>query len=892
MKLFRYFILYFLTSFCFNSFTHAQNFSFGNISAAKSYLSSKGISEDEFVDALKSKGYDVNNTQYAYILQNKPLIQSVVDELEANKLKKNLQQNTISLKNPLLLNDTVQNKPINLPNGTINKDSVKTSSSPELVFPSLEFKSSGIYGHSLFEKNQISNYLNLKDVSPPNSYILGPGDRINVLIFGKSQADLIFEINSEGFIQPSSMPKLFLKGLTLKQAKEYLLNRFSAYYLFNSGQFAVTVQTARQLNVNIYGEVNKAGVYSISGLNTIVNALSLAGGPNFFGSVRKIQLIRNGQKVIFDLYDFLENPSKQFDFFLQNNDVIYVPLAEKIVKLEGAVNRNLRFELKEGEGIEDVIKFSGGLQKDASTEIVQIERIDNNQSILLEYTMSELLNQTKSIQLNHGDIIRLKKINSPVKDFVIANGSFAYPGKYDFDSNKQLKSLLTKAKFLPEANLLYAFIYRDNFDSTKKTIPIDLKSLLSSNSDFTLVKGDEVFVFDKSRMTDAFKINVSGEVRSPFSKSFRFDDSIKLENALELAGGVKSNSSNSAYVLRNNPFTPKKTIYIPLELNVSLNFNLLPGDELLVLDKSDFEFDKSIKILGEVNASYSSRFDASITLRDLLFLAKGKTLLADLDNVDVFRVVFNGNRIERETIKLTLNENFEVTNVPDFRLYPFDIVVVRKIQNSRFQDLITIAGEVKYPGPYLIQKDKYFFSDLIKDAGGFTDFYDLDNIVLNRPKEGNIVFSALDAINNAGELFKDPILQSNDEITVGLINNTVRINLFATKLLSELQNNLVITYQGKKSARWYINNFAGGFEDKADRNSVSVISKSGKVSKTFKSFFIRKYPKLNPGDQISLKFKVPKDPTLTNNKPFDWEKLSTKIISIFTALALIQAYIK
>jgi hypothetical protein len=110
--------------------------------------------------------------------------------------------------------------------------------------------------------------------------------------------------------------------------------------------------------------------------------------------------------------------------------------------------------------------------------------------------------------------------------------------------------------------------------------------------------------------------------------------------------------------------------------------------------------------------------------------------------------------------------------------------------------------------------------------------------------------------------------------------------------LNELQNNIVITYQGKKSARWYINNFAGGFEDKADKNSVSVISKSGKVTKTYRSLFFRKYPSLNPGDQISLKLKVLKDPTLTNNKPFDWEKLSTKIISIFTALALIQAYIK
>jgi protein involved in polysaccharide export with SLBB domain len=892
MKLFRYFILYCLAMFFVNTFTYAQNISFGNIDAAKSYLSSKGISEDEFVDALKSKGYDVNNTQYAYILQNKPLIQSVVDELEANKLKKTPQQGTTTFKNPVLLNDTVQRKLINPQISNVKRDSAKIISQPELVVPSIEFKSSGIYGHDLFENKQVGNYMNLKDVSPPNSYILGPGDRINVLIFGKSQADLIFEINAEGFIQPNSMPKLFLKGLSLKQAKEYLLNRFSSYYLFNTGQFAVTIQSARQVNVNIFGEVNKPGIYSISGLNTILNALALAGGPSAIGTVRNIQLIRNGIKLNFDIYDFLENPSRQFDFFIQNNDVIYVPLVGKIVSASGAINRNAQFELNEKEGINDIIKFAGGIQSTTLTELVQIERIENNQIVLLEYSLEDLISEKLKIDIKKGDKLRFKKINSPVKDYVLASGAFYYTGQYDYESTKSLKSLITKAKFLQEANLQYAFIYRDNFDNSKKTIPVLLSDILDSKMDVPLIKGDEVFVFDKSQITDIFKISVSGEVRNPFSNNFRFDDSLKIVNALELAGGLKSNSFKTAYIIRNNPFKPKKTTYIPIDLNVDKNFYLVPGDEFLVLNKSDFEFEKGIRIIGEVNSDYVTRFDSSLTLKDLFALAKGKTLLADLQNIEVLRLNISGNQFTRSTIDLSLNENFEVTNFENFTLRPFDIVVVRKIPNSKFQDLVSLKGEVKYPGPYMLKKDKYFFSDLIKDAGGFTDFFDLDNIVLNRPNEGKVIFSALDALNNAGEIFKDPILQPNDEISVGLINNTVRINLIATKLLSDLQNSLIITYQGKKSARWYINNFAGGFEEKADRNSLNVISKSGKVTKTFKILFFRKYPKLMTGDQISLKFKVVKESKSTDAKPFDWEKLSSKIITIFTALALIQAYIK
>lgn len=410
--------------------------------------------------------------------------------------------------------------------------------------------------------------------------------------------------------------------------------------------------------------------------------------------------------------------------------------------------------------------------------------------------------------------------------------------------------------------------------------------------DLPLFKGDEVFVFSKTQITDIFKISVIGEVRNPFSNNFRFDDSLKVENALELAGGLKSISFKTAYIIRNNPFNPKKTNYIPIDLNGDKNFYLVPGDELLVLNKSDFEFEKGVRILGEVNSDFATRFDTSLTIKDLFTLAKGKTLLADLQNIEIMRLEIEGNQFSRKSISISLNSDYEVTNLENFTLKPFDIIVVRKIPNSKFQDLVSLKGEVKYPGPYMLKKDKYFFSELIKDAGGFTDFSDIDNIVINRKEEGKIVFNASDALKNSGVISQDPLLLANDEIVIGLINNTVRINLFGTNLFNELQNNIILTYQGKKSAKWYLNNFAGGFDDKANRNSVTVISKSGKVSKTFKVFFLRKYPKLNPGDQISVKLKIPKEQKLANDKPFDWEKLTSKIISVFTALALISAYVK
>ncbi len=127
-----------------------------------------------------------------------------------------------------------------------------------------------------------------KVVSHPDAYVLAPGDKLNVLIFGATQPDLQFTINLVGFIQPNSMPKTFLSGLTLAQVRELPSKRFSIYYRFNKDQFALTLNTSRTLNINIFGEVVKAGPYTTSALN----ALAVGEGLTESGSVRNIQIIR------------------------------------------------------------------------------------------------------------------------------------------------------------------------------------------------------------------------------------------------------------------------------------------------------------------------------------------------------------------------------------------------------------------------------------------------------------------------------------------------------------------------------------------------------------------------------------------------------------------------
>jgi polysaccharide export outer membrane protein len=366
-----------------------------------------------------------------------------------------------------------------------------------------------IYGHHIFKDNTLQAYRISKDASPPDLYILAPGDKINIIIFGKSQADLQYEINPSGYIQPAQMPKIFLSGLTLKSARELLINRFSSFYVFNKDQFALTLNTSRTLNLNIFGEVDRAGSYTTSALNTALNALAVAGGPTNNGSVRKIQIMRGSVKKILDVYAFMQNPILQFDFYLQNNDIIYVPPAEKIITLQGAVNRPMKYELIDNEGIPELISFAGGLQSNVYTEFVQIERFENNAVVIKDYSLDDIQKKKIIVSLKNGDIVRFKSINTMLTEFVSISGAVDYKGSYELNSTKTISALLKKSRLKQESKLDQIFLLRKNPDTSTQIISLNAESILAGKSaDFILQKKDSILVYEQSRFVDLFSIAV------------------------------------------------------------------------------------------------------------------------------------------------------------------------------------------------------------------------------------------------------------------------------------------------------------------------------------------------------------------------------------------------
>ena len=757
------------------------------LAQVRSTLSSKGITEQEAVQALNSKGINIYALSETELLAKRTQIEQIISELAAQKKDKVSENSTPTINSMVNTNVSVS---------TIEQ---KAEQQQEKFLSTLP--ESAIYGHQIFRDKSLDIYRVSKDASPPESYILAPGDKLNILIFGRSQADLQYEINSSGFIQPSQMPKIFLNGLNLKQAKELIANRFSTYYVFNRDQFALTLNTSRTLNVNIFGEVEKAASYTTSALNTALNVLAASGGPNELGSVRAIQIIRGSTKKILDVYAFMRNPILQFDFFLQNNDIIYVPRAEILVSLQGAINRPMRYELKAGETLKDLIDYAGGLNDNTYTNSVQVERFENNEVVLKDYDLQDVLQGKSKFIILNGDIIRFKTINNPLKQFVKINGSVSYPGEYDLTTSPTLSTLLSKST--PKLDATFGYIYRTSFSN------------------------------------------------------------------------------------------PLKTEYFPFELDGPGDFKLQANDAVVLLSKDVYQLESDVKVLGEVKSSLKLRYDATLTITDLLKLAGGANYASDLNRVDVFRLNFKESETPtRSILTLSLDKQYNLLAPnQNFQLQPFDMVVVRAIPEFSMQETLQLGGEVKRPGQYSLISKRYTFSELLEEAGGLTDQADIINTTLIRYQAGAgiVVFDATQALLRKGNIKFDPILLPNDYITIPKRDNTIFINTTATNyVLPENQKSLQILYQGSKSAVWYIRKFAGGFATNANKKFITVTRKNGQMLQSSKFLgLINKSPRVQFGDLIRVGIKVDKQAEKLDKKPFDWDKFLTKVISVATVFALI-----
>ena len=664
-----------------------------------------------------------------------------------------------------------------------------------------------IYGHSIFTDQSLDILTTTDAARAPDTYILGTGDQVRVIIFGTSQADLLLEISEDGYIQPTGMPRIFVKGLSMREARLVLRERLSAFYQFRSDEIAINIRTARTITINVFGETENRGGFTISALNTAFNALTVAGGPTETGSVRNIRIIRGAQRSTLDVYQFLQNPTAGMQMDLQHNDILFVPVAEKIVRISGSVKRPMRYELKDNESLLDLIQFAGGINYDTSPDFVQVQRVENGEPVLMEWKLSDILQGNERVTLQDGDIVRVRPIARELERFVEIDGAVFYPGRYNFEQNQSLRSLVDRAGLREQANMGLVFVERQLADRSVRVIPVELEELINSNDDFPLERRDNVLIFSKEEYRNVAMIEVTGTVRFPFTRELQFDERLKIGDAIQLAGGLQPTAADRAYIFRTNLFNPTVVTHIPVNLSSDGRVELQPGDRLVVYDQSLYVDGGELAIRGAVNNPVDTNFDPNITVTDLLIMANGFQRGAATDRIDIFRVNISIRRgISYEVVTIAADSLMNIIEAPDgFRLQPFDKVVVRRIPEFNFGLSVELEGEFRYTGNYPLENRQTHLSQVVRQAGGLTSVADQKNAVILR-RQGTIIGPiAVDlsrAIRNSGDSTHDPVLFPDDVITVPRFNNTVAILVNATRV-GELRQQGVVdseTTAGVRSA--------------------------------------------------------------------------------------------
>jgi protein involved in polysaccharide export with SLBB domain len=732
---------------------------------------------------------------------------------------------------------------------------------------------SSIYGHSFFRNkfSLVDKELGRSIVKIPDNYVLGYGDEISVSIFGTSQFLGKYVVDQKGFIYPDEIPSIYLFGLEFGQAKEVIRKVFSRFFIFRREQISISLDSPRDIVVNVFGEAKKPGSYNISALNTSFQALFNAGGPNKSGSVRNIKVITDGFESTLDIYELMANPTSNNNLGISDNTLISIPVAQKVVRIEGAIKRPMSYELKENEGLKELIFYAGGLRSSAYLKNLSVSRFDVDKMRLIDVDLQPILNNTARFDLQNGDVIRVKRISPALDEVVYVRGAVKHPGPYELEATPTIADLLRRAELLREARMDNVFIKRQNYDGTQSIITVNAHSALlnkTSVENITLDNKDEVVIDSLSVFTDTHTIKVSGAVRREIEHSYDASGKMTVRTAVNLAGGIKQDAADLAYILRTDQVNKTKKEYIRFDikdiLKVSLgkaDLALLPDDELIVLNNTESDDPKFIQIGGAVRRPSEMVFADNLTIADLVLLAGGLKVGAS-GAVDIFSTTYEKRTDEFRTGLKTVVLSDDLSVIGDEpKLSPGDKLIFRKLDDLTSKSYVHLKGEFNQVGEFALINNNERVSDLISRAGGLTDEAFLGGAYIIRDSTRQLIVE-LDQVLSAKGGSQDFILQDADMLIVPKKQNLVYISTAYTKAAesfkSEYENSVIgVPYSYGKSGEWYLENYAGGPASFADPSQVIIKSANGAVKKSRKRLWLfKKHPVAKEGDLIGYASKL------------------------------------
>jgi len=726
------------------------------------------------------------------------------------------------------------------------------------------------FGYDLFE-GVPSTFAPVSDIQVPIDYLVGPGDTLNIQLYGNEPASYELTVGRDGRINFPKLGPIMVSDMSFEKARSTIEQRVDQQLI--GSRVSVTMGELRSIRVFVLGEAEKPGSYTVSGLSTMTNALFVSGGVKKIGSLRNIELKRNGKLItVLDLYSLLLHGDTSHDQQLQPGDVIFIPPIGNTVSVYGAVRRPAIYELKNERTVDEVVGVAGGLLPDADGKLVQLERIQpSNLRRMVDIDLTT--NVGRSALIANGDKVRVPAIRPTLENSVELTGYVFRPGKFEFHPGLRLSNIIQSFDELrPEADRHYVMIRRELPPEQKiQVISADLEGALikrGTDADPKLQPRDKIFVFNlaasRERVIEpvlrdlelqatpdkpAQIVSIDGQVKAPgrypLEPSMHVSDLIRAGGSLE-DSAYSGEAELTRYAIVNG--TARQTDLIPVSLaairrgDPGADIKLLPYDTLVIKITPQWEEPGSIIVQGEVRFPGTYPIHRGEKLSSILARAGGFTDLAFVEGSIFLREELK----KREKDQLQLLTDRLQRDLAALSLEAISLSAA----TSNAAGAQTSAQGLAIGQQLLVQLRQ------TKPVGRLV--IDLNKVV--KGKQGDVI------VRNGDKLL---IPKQNQEITI----------------LGEVQSPTSHVYQPGLTRDDYIAK-SGGTTQEADRARIYIVHANGDVVSGERSGWFRRSQsaEIRPGDTII----VPLDTERVRALPL-WQAVTTIIYNLAVSVLAIRS---
>ncbi|HTU65135.1 MAG TPA: SLBB domain-containing protein [Steroidobacteraceae bacterium] len=720
------------------------------------------------------------------------------------------------------------------------------------------------FGYELFERAP-STFAPVTDVPVPSDYVVGAGDEIEVQLYGNQNRTLHLTVGRDGRVSFPELGPIAVAGQSFSAAKSSIEARVARQMI--GVRANVSMGDTRAIRVLVVGEARSPGSYTISGLGTITSALYAAGGVKPIGSLRNIELKRNGAVVRrFDLYDLLLRGDTSDDAKLLPGDVVFIPPVGPTVGVDGEVRRPAIYELNGETSVTDLVKLAGGLTAESDLTNGALTRIDpTGNRVVLNVQLGA---GGDSQPVRNGDLLRVSRLRPTLDAGINLQGHVFAEGAFAYRQGLRLSDVLRSVDDLkPDADPHYILIRRE-LPPERRIVAVsaDLTAALAapgSDADTPLMPRDRIIVFDSTTnrehvirplleeirqqsnfLNPTAVVHVDGRTKQP--GDYPLEAGMTVRDLVRAGGSLSDAAYGGKAELTRYKVVDgeqRRTELISLDLTAAMrgdpgaNLRLQPFDSLSIKEIPDWGEQETVQILGEVRFPGRYAISRGETMRSVLKRAGGLSELA----------FPSGSVFTRE--ELREREQVQLEQLTERLRKDLAVLALQSAAANQSQ-----AGTAVAVGENLMTQLR-----ASKAVG---------RLVINLPR----VMSGADPVD-------DVILRNGDKLMVPKLRQEVTV-------IGEVQSPTSQLYRAGLTRDDYIS-LSGGMTRKADKSKAYIVRADGSViASAGNSWFARSAQVgMQPGDTVVVPLDTERMPAL----PF-WQAVTQIVYNLAISAAAVNSF--